>query len=82
MKKGVTIGIVVALVIAIGVAAAISYGGGSKGNNNPSTIASLQNTTTGISQTVNNATTAVSVQNTTGRHFDVTLQEQVGIKQK
>ncbi|MDE1725782.1 MAG: hypothetical protein KGH89_00780 [Thaumarchaeota archaeon] len=81
MKKPVVIGII-AIIISIGVIVALSYVVPA-GSNNPANVpTNSQNTTVTVTpQTVNNATT-VTAQNTTGKHFNITLQEQVGIKTK
>ncbi len=83
MKKSATVGIIAAVIIAIGVVVAVFYGTGSTDGNNPIISTISQNTTnTGASQGGNNATTISAAQNTTGKHFNITLEEQVGIKQK
>ncbi|MDE1830035.1 MAG: hypothetical protein KGI25_06915 [Thaumarchaeota archaeon] len=81
MKKSVAIGIVAAIV-SIGVAVALSFGGGPKGEGNGTPlVTNSQNITTSMPQAANNITTATSTPNST-RHFSVTLQERVGVKTK
>ncbi|NHH99009.1 hypothetical protein DYY66_0955 [Candidatus Nitrosotalea sp. FS] len=77
MKKSASIAIIIVGIVVVGAVIALSSGGFNDRNNSTNT----QNNVANTSQS-NNGTNVGSNQNIAGKHFTVTLEEQVGVKQK
>lgn len=77
MNKSASIAIIIVGIVVVGVVIVFSSGSFNDRNNSTST----QNNAANTSQD-NSGTNAVPSQNTTGKHFTVTLEEQVGVQQK
>lgn len=77
MNKSVSIAIIIVGIVVVGAVIVLSSGGFNDRNN----FTNTQNNATNTSQN-NNSANVGSNQNTASKHFTVTLQEQVGVKQK
>ena len=77
MKKSASIAIIMVGIVVVGAVIVFSSGSFNDRNNSTSTQNNAANTSQG-----NNGTNVGSSQNTAGKHFTVTLEEQVGVQQK
>lgn len=77
MNKPASIAIIIVGIVVVGAVIVLSSGSFNDRNNSTSTQNNTANTSQG-----NNGTNVGPNQNTAGKHFTVTLEEQVGVQQK